>query len=554
MVQPSDRFLAAIVSLDLHGYSRLTERDEIGTHCALMACFRTQLEPAVRDHKGIIVKSTGDGALIHFPKASLAVDAMIHFQECVAVSEEPIPPARRLVFRIGIHVTLAFQDDGDLYGHGVNLAVRLQEIAKPGSILMSEAVAHRLGSEVLPRMEKLGRRSLKNIEERVKIYRLSSSACVPDRKVPYTSGLSSAMFLVCMFLPTATIHETDGTPTSSENALRSNEIKSTYQTEALSELPIGVPTIRWPEGQSVVKTALPEFQESWSVTYRDLLAESSDNFEVVSTMAAAERSIEHRGEIADDAYLQAVALYNRHTPKAFAEAISELEKALFLKPGYKAAHAILAAIYWSGQQNRWQLGLGLTQASMLKSAEKHLTLAVEHDPLVHMVRSEMSTAVGQHDRAIYLAELVIAQDSQHAVGHYAKGRALIFAGRAKEAEASIRNAIRLNPHSSRYLFGLALSQFNTNKFNAAQHTLARAIIRNDDDDWLYLLMAATLGHLGLGLEARQAISRFNQLSVARRGWFASQIPHVHRWPFRNRSDQNRLHLGMLLAGIPDFRR
>jgi len=128
----------AIVSIDLVGYSRLMEEDERGTHGALMACRRDILEPIVAQHDGHIIKSTGDGALITFSTADDAVKGMIAFQDRVALREAKFPKSRRLVFRIGIHLAEAIYDDGDLYGHGVNLAVRLQEAAEPGSIYLSD--------------------------------------------------------------------------------------------------------------------------------------------------------------------------------------------------------------------------------------------------------------------------------------------------------------------------------------------------------------------------------------------------------------------------------
>ena len=215
---------------------------------------------------------------------------------------------------------------------------------------------------------------------------------------------------------------------------------------------------------------------------------------------------------------------------------------------------MLAAIYWSGLQNRWQLGRGLTRTDMLTRAMSNLERTVQPDPLAHMVRSEMLTASGRHGQAIDEAERAITLNPSRAVGHYAKGRALLFAGRAHEAKEPIRIAIRINPHAPRYLFGLALAQFSTNSFDAAARTLARVTARNGENDWSHLLMAATQGYLGLKAEARQAIGRFDRLSLERRGWFASQIPYVHRWPFRDRDDQNRLHLGMVLAGIPEVER
>ena len=553
MAQPSHRFPTAIVSLDLCGYSRLTEQDEIGTHRALMTCLRTILEPIVLDRRGVIVKSTGDGALIRFPTASLAVEAMIHFQEHVGASEADSPSSRRLVFRVGIHLAPTIQEDGDVYGHGVNLAVRLQECAEPGSICLSEAIAHRLDPKATPPLERLGRRGLKNIKERIDVYCWRGGASIPVQRRYRAAGVVVAILLACMIVPTAAIDKVSPDLAKTDTLAGTQAPKEATPLENAKKpflIAGALPTIMQPARETTAHAVSLAVEEDWAVPYRHLLASGHDH-EIKSKMTAAEQSLESRGKIAEDAYIQAFALYNQHTPEAFAQAIGELEEALVLKPGYQSAHAILAAIYWVGLQNRWQLGQGLTQTNMLSRVEDHLGQANQIDPLTRMVRSERLTSSGRHDQAIKEAEEAIALNPSHAVSHYAKGRALLFAGHAREAEAPIRDAIRLNPHAPRYLFGLALAQFNMDDFDAAERTLARAITRNSEDDWLYLLMAATQGYLGLKTEARQAIGRFDSLSLVRRGWFASQIPHVHHWPFRDSGDQDRLHVGMVLAGIPN---
>ncbi len=554
MVQPSHRSLAAIVSLDLHGYSRLTEQDEIGTHRALMTCRRMLLAPIVHDRQGVIVKSTGDGALIRFPTASSAVEAMIRFQEAVTTSEARFRPSRRLVFRVGIHLATTIHEEGDVYGHGVNLAVRLQECAKPGSIFLSDAVARDLDPNAPSPVTRIGRRAFKNIEERVEVYCWPSDAGASNRNGQHSAGLMAAILLAGIVLPTTAIDDTASVFPDTDNITNT-------QTQSGTRLSEQVPTavtitgtlsaIEWPAGNAMAR--LPVAEEGWIEPFRDILNGPPDA-DVKPTMAESERSLESRGEIAEDAYLHAFALYSRHAPKAFTQAIGELEEALTLKPNHSPTHALLAAIYWSGLQNRWQLGRGMTNADMMNRVKDHLGRVDQPDPCFHMVRSEMLTASGQHDLAIDEAERAITLDPSRAVGHYSKGQALLFAGRAREAEAPIRAAIRLNPHASRFLFGLALAQFSNSSFDAAERTLTRASAQNGENDWLHLLMAATQGHLGLKAKAQQAIGRFDRLSLVRRGWFASQIPYVHRWPFRDRDDQNRLHLGMVLAGIPEVRR
>lgn len=550
MVQPSDRSFFAIVSVDLHGYSRLTEQDELGTHRALMACRHDLLEPAVRDHQGVIVKSTGDGALIRFPNAPAAVEAMIRFQRELASSEATFPESRRLVFRVGIHLAATIHEDGDVYGHGVNLAVRLQEAAEPGSIFMSDAVHRHLEPGSVPSLTRIGRRAFKNIEERVRIHRWrdDAGATVLDRRA--AMALTAAVLLAGIIMPTAALDELDPLRHEIDDPgrhLALNRLEPSLKTEGKS--PGTLPLEEVPSGREPGPATFPMTAEDWVQPYHGLLAGPLDAG-VRTTMAAAERSVESRGEIAEDAYLQALALFGRHTPEAFAQATVELDQALRLKPDHGPSHALLAALHWGGLQNRWQLGRGMTQADMLNRAHGHLADVTAPAPLVHAVTSEMLTANGRHDAAIAEAGRAIALDPTRAVGHYARGRALLFAGRAAEAEEPIRAAIRLDPQASRYLFGLALTQFSMERFDEAERTLARATAQNGEDDWPHLLMAATQGHLGLKAEARQAIGRFDRLSLQRRGWFASQIPYVHSWPFHDDEDRDRLHLGMVLAGIP----
>ncbi|MEM9627695.1 MAG: adenylate/guanylate cyclase domain-containing protein [Pseudomonadota bacterium] len=561
MAQPSDRPSAAIVSLDLHGYSRLTEQDEVGTHRAWMACWRDKLEPVIADHRGAIVKSTGDGALISFSDAAAALDAMIRFQEIVTEAEARFPECRRLVFRIGIHVAPAIHENGDVFGHGVNLAVRLQENAEPGSIVISEMAVSHLAPDARAPLENLGKQRFKNIKERVGVYCWRGEQ-TPVAYLPTSLMRAAAVLLFALVMPTAT---SDDRTTAQKRhkvaeATGLSESSADIHMATIAAQPMrdhDIATHLSSDRKLIAKASSiieagerAALDDEWIQPFHGLVSGPLKT-PVRTTLAAAERSLENRSEIAEDAYLQALALYNRHTPGSFAKAIEELENALTLKADYSAAHALLAAIYWGGLQNRWQVGQGLTRAAMLGIAERHLALATDNDPLAQLVTSEMLTARGQHDLAIKRAARLVASSPESAIGHYTRGRTLLFAGRADEAEGHIRIAIRLDPHAPRYLFGLAMVQFSINRFADAQRTLARLTERNGDNDWPHLLMAATQGYLGLKADARRAIGRFDRLSVERRGWFASQIPYVHSWPFQDDEDHDRLHLGLVLAGIPE---
>ncbi len=515
MVQPFE----AIASLDLCDYGRLTEQDEVGTHRALMACWKDHLQPIVADRRGSIVKSTGDGALLRFPTAAAAVRAMVRFQQAVAAAEAGFPSSRRLVFRVGIHLAAAIEENGDVFGHGVNLAVRLQEAAEPGSVLMSDAVRRHLDAELDLSVEPLGRRWLKNVSEPLRVHGWPRGHAFPSRRRRPVTALAAAVLLVALVMPSAI---------SNEVGIERRSIPLAFAASRTSDRP--------PETAIRSRHGLP---------VRPLDAA------VPTALSAQQQSIRSREQIAEDAYLQALALFGRHTPETFAWAIAELERSLEFQPENAAAHALLAAVYWRSLENRWQLGSGLTWADMLARAKRHLAEVAAPDPFAHMVKAEMMTASGRHGPAIEEARKAITLAPDRAVGHHALGRALLFAGHADDALAPIRTAIRLDPQAPRYLFGLGLAQFSLNRFDEAGRSFARATLQNDEDDWPHLLTAATSGFLGETEAAGQALGRFDRLSVPRRGWFASQIPYVHAWPFRDREDRDRLHRGMVLAGVPE---
>jgi adenylate cyclase len=132
------RRLAAILAADVAGYSRLMGVDEEGTLAALKACRRELIDPKIGEHQGRIVKTTGDGALVEFGSVVDAVRCAIDIQRATAERNANIPEHRRIEFRIGINVGDIIIDEGDIYGDGVNIAARLQTLASPGAVCLSD--------------------------------------------------------------------------------------------------------------------------------------------------------------------------------------------------------------------------------------------------------------------------------------------------------------------------------------------------------------------------------------------------------------------------------
>ena len=132
-----DRRLAAVLAADVVGYSRLIERDEAGTLKRLRALRKGVIEPILARHDGRVVKLMGDGALVEFPSASSAVEAAAEVQRAVERHERERPEGERLRFRIGVSLGDVVHEDGDIFGEGVNLAARLEQLAEPGGVCVA---------------------------------------------------------------------------------------------------------------------------------------------------------------------------------------------------------------------------------------------------------------------------------------------------------------------------------------------------------------------------------------------------------------------------------
>src|SRR6202521_5576181 len=167
------RKLAAILVSDVAGYSRLAGADEDRTLARLRTLRSDLIDPTIAVHHGRIVKRTGDGSLIEFRSVVDAVRCAIEVQNGMIERNAGLPPERRIVFRIGIHLGDVIEEsDGDLMGDGVNIAARLEGIAAPGAICLSEDAYRQVKARLDLAVSDLGPTELKNIVEPVRVYAL----------------------------------------------------------------------------------------------------------------------------------------------------------------------------------------------------------------------------------------------------------------------------------------------------------------------------------------------------------------------------------------------
>jgi len=167
-----ERRLAAILAADVAGYSRLVEADEEGTLGRLKALRAELIDPQIAFHRGRIVKTTGDGLLVEFASVIDALRCAAEVQAALAEGNAPLPPERRIEFRIGVNVGDIVVEDGDIFGDGVNVAARLEGLAEPGGICVSARVREDAAGRLDLAFADMGEQSLKNIARSVRAYRV----------------------------------------------------------------------------------------------------------------------------------------------------------------------------------------------------------------------------------------------------------------------------------------------------------------------------------------------------------------------------------------------
>jgi adenylate cyclase len=189
----TERRLAAILAVDVAGYTRLMALDEAGTHARLKVLRREQIEPAVKRHGGRIVKATGDGVLVEFSSAVEAATSAIAIQRAMRKISAEVPKQRQIIFRMGLNVCDIIIDEGDVFGDGVNVAARLQSLCEPGGVCVSQALRDQIMDKTSFVFDDLGEQQLKNVGRPVRAFQIRLEAATDGHlAAPRRSSRSSA--------------------------------------------------------------------------------------------------------------------------------------------------------------------------------------------------------------------------------------------------------------------------------------------------------------------------------------------------------------------------
>src|SRR6202049_4657753 len=164
-----ERRLAAIVCADVAGYSRMMGADEAGTHATFKA-HRSAIYPIILNHGGRLVKNTGDGFLLEFPSVVGAIECAVAIQALMAERNSQLPADRLMQFRVGVHMGDVMADEDEVFGDGVNIAVRLEAVAAPGGVAVSAKAYHEANKHLSVPLVDAGGHRFKNIEEPISVW------------------------------------------------------------------------------------------------------------------------------------------------------------------------------------------------------------------------------------------------------------------------------------------------------------------------------------------------------------------------------------------------
>ncbi len=566
--------------------------DEEGTLARLKAVRKAIVDPAIASHRGHIVKTTGDGMLIEFASAVDAVRSAVEIQRSMAEQNAAVPPDQRIEFRIGTHVGDVIFDDNDIFGDGVNIAARLEGIAEPGGVCMSDDAYRQVRGKVDIAFEDMGPQNLKNITEPMRAWRLKMSASAsaatstkPPVKFTQTQALALPDKPSIAVLPFQNMsgdpeqeYFADGMVEDIITALSrfrslfviARNSSFTYKGQAVDVKQAGRDLgVRYVLEGSVRKAGnriritgqlidAVTGAHLWAERYdRDLSNIFALQDEIAASvagviepaLAAAEqqRVLRKPPERLDawEAYQRGLWHFHRYRPDENKTAMAFFSQAIALDPNFAPGHYGYAlALQW----DIWHFS-SRPFLEVQGTAREEAQIAVSldnNDAMAHAVLAHMMMWGSEWEAAIAEARTAVALNPNSAFVISMLGCVLGFGGYREEALDRLQQAMRASPHDPLiWLWSLwcAVLQFFSRDFVAALQTLRQVVRLRPGYGPPYEYIAASLAYLGQSDEAREALERIPPQSLEQLQRFEQRPPWLRPEDYALRVEGVRLAAG-----------
>jgi adenylate cyclase len=574
------RRLAAILAADVAGYSRLMGADEEGTHERLQAHLRELVNPKIAEHRGRIVKNTGDGFLAEFASVVDAVRCAVDIQRGMIDREPEVPEERRIRFRIGVNLGDVIAEEHDIFGDGVNVAARLEALAEPGGVLVSNTVHDHVRDRLPFAFEDLGEQQVKNIARPVRVYRVQDRAAPREQPSPASpQPLPLPDKPSIAVLPFANMsgdpeqeYFVDGMVEEIITALSrirwlfvlARNSSFTYKGQAIDVKQVGRELgVRYVLEGSVRKAGnrvritgqlidAATGTHLWADRFDGSLDDVFDlQDKVASSVAgviepalqAAETARSGARPTADlnayDLYLRARAMV-LSSARQIPEALRLVEQAIVRDPRYGPALAGAAFCCYrllidSRSEDR--------KADRLKGvdfARRALEVAGDDPGILANVAQALAYFGEEIGAMMALADRALALNSNFARGWHVSGVLRLWAGQPDTAIEHVEAALRLSPRAriGSPLAQIGLAHLVSGRFDEAAPKLLLAIQEDPSLPQPYRYLAACYAHMGRLSEAREIITRLRLMTPV-------VIPHAG---FLRNAEHRELYLsGLRLA-------
>ena len=580
-----ERRLAAIVCADVVGYSRMMGADEAGTHAAFKA-HRSAIHPIILNHGGRVVKNTGDGFLLEFPSVVGAIEAAVAMQTLMVERNAHLPAERIMQFRLGAHMGDVIVDEDEVFGEGVNIAVRLEAAAVPGGVSASAKAYHEASKHLSVTFTDAGCFRFKNIEETINVWTWApggldrereprSAASLPAQYrtaivgvLPFTNlsgeadeyfsdGLAEDLIHALSlqsFFRVLSRNATFVFKNAGQSArLIAREIDATYLIQG---------TVRR-AGQKIRVTAelvAPENGEQlWADRYdRDIDDVFAVQDDITANLCAAlipeiyraEAAVPTRSLTTDitawDRFLRGLSHYYRPTKADYERSIALFREAIALDPALAIAHTYLGTILLQGAHFGWIKNSRELWDEAMHHAETSVQLA-PRSSFAYSLLAYVHAMEGQHEPGMEAARKAVALNPYDMGARGVLGVCHFAIGEHDHAIELFSTAAQRGNSDPRYQWGVlsAFSHYLLGQYDAAVSWARESYYENPNHMQCMAIRAAALAQRGRLEEAKQAaellLERYPWLTVKR---LLSNI----RW--KRPEDVAHYREGLLKAGLP----
>jgi adenylate cyclase len=550
--------------------------DETGTLSALRSMRSDLIEPTVGANRGDIVKDMGDGWLAAFASAADAVKCAVHIQEGLSTHDI-------LKLRIGLHVGDITQADSDIYGDGVNIAARLQEVAEPGAIVISDMVRRSIDAKLADGFNDIGMQDLKNISEPVPTFGWGMTTVAetkPTLAVPLKPSIVVLPFSNMSGDPDQD-YFSDGVSEDLTTALSRFEwlfviarnSAFTYKGQAVDirriSRELGVRyvlegSIRRAGERVRVNAQLVDAEADHQVWAERFDRQVDDIFElqddIVTSIASAVgpevtlaeivRARNKRPDTLDtwDLYLQAMAAFHNMTRDEIEGAVGLLNQTIELEPDFANAYALLGLCHVHRGMNGWERPAKNAFNEALRCSERGVRLAPSN-PDTHYALSVVLRIIGQTRRSITAARRAIELNPNYSEAYASLGHSLIFNGEIEEGLAACKIAERSSPRDTRGNFlydAIGHGYFMLGEYDKAIEVSIKGLHQDPSLYGALVTLAGSYACLGRKAEAKanidellKLIPRYSLTALRKNPMFV-QAEHI-----------DKLVEGLRLAGLPE---